>query len=282
MSIARIHDETTCLLGEGALWHPERAELLWFDILGRTLFAGGRRHRLGDLASAAGWVDRDTILLAQRGALMRFDLRSGEAERVAALEAEGVRPNDGRADPWGGFWISTMGLKQEKGKGAIWRYFRGEVRRIAGGITIPNAICFDPEGRHAWWTDTDEGIVRRQPLDGAEGWPAGEAEPALDFRAEGLNPDGAVTDAEGNIWIAFWGAGMVRGYAPDGTRLEDYAVPAAQSTCPAWGGEGFSTLYVTSAAVGLSQDDLTEAPESGRTFAIETGRRGRAEPQVAL
>ncbi len=282
MSAARIHDETVCLLGEGALWHPERGELLWFDILGRTLFVGGRRFRLGGLASAAAWVDRRTVLLAQRGALLRFDLETGDSARVADLPRDGVRPNDGRADPWGGFWISTMGLKAEKGAGAIWRYWRGELRRIVGGITIPNAICFDPEGRHAWWTDTEEGIVRRQPLREADGWPAGEAEAALDFRAEGLNPDGAVTDAEGNLWIAFWGAGQVAGFAPGGARLEEFAVPATQSTCPAWGGEGFSTLYVTSAAAGLTQEELTEAPESGRTFAVETGRRGRAEPKVEL
>lgn len=282
MTTVQIHDATNCLLGEGALWHPERGELLWFDILGRSLFAGGRRYRLDSIASAAGWVDRHSLLIARQGELVRFDLRSGEAETVAPIESDGVRPNDGRADPWGGFWFSTMGLKHETGKGAIWRYFRGEIRRIAGGITIPNAICFDPEGRFAWWTDTAEGILRRQPLAEADGWPSGEAGPAIDFRAEGLHPDGAATDADGNIWIAFWGAGMVRGFAPDGTRLEYYPVPAAQSSCPAWGGELFSTLFVTSAAAGLSEDALTEAPDSGRTFAIPTGRRGRPEPRVEL
>jgi 2-dehydro-3-deoxyphosphogalactonate aldolase len=28
------YDDTNCLLGEGPLWHPERDELFWFDILG--------------------------------------------------------------------------------------------------------------------------------------------------------------------------------------------------------------------------------------------------------
>jgi sugar lactone lactonase YvrE len=39
-----IFDNTLCQLGEGPLWHPERGELFWFDILGRRLhWLGGAR-----------------------------------------------------------------------------------------------------------------------------------------------------------------------------------------------------------------------------------------------
>jgi sugar lactone lactonase YvrE len=280
---ARIYDETVCLLGEGPLWHPERGELLWFDILGRTFHTPQRRFRLPELASAAGWIDRDTVLMAQRGALLRFNLTTGASERVAGLDEanSAVRSNDGRADPWGGFWIGTMGLKAEKGAGAIWRYFRGEVRKLFPNVTIPNAICFSPQG-HACWTDTEDQVVWRQPLSDRDGFPQGEAEPYLDFRGTDRHPDGAVMDAEGNIWIAFWGAGQVEGFAPDRRSLATFEVPASQSTCPSFGGEGFSTLYVTSAAAGIPQAELAINPESGRTFAVETGFKGLPEPRVVL
>lgn len=284
MTTARVHDQTVCLLGEGALWHPERGELLWFDILGRMLHTSGRHYRLTELSSAAGWIDRDTILMAQKGALVRFDLGTGQAERVAGLDEgnHGVRSNDGRADPWGGFWIGTMGLGEEKEAGAIWRYWRGQVRRVVPKVTIPNAICFDPDGTHAVYTDTATQIVWRQPLSDKDGSPTGERMQFLDFRGTDLHPDGAVFDAEGNLWIAFWGAGKVAGYGRDGRPLEEFPVPARQSTCPAFGGEGFSTLFVTSAAAGIPQPDLAAAPETGRTFAVETGRKGVPEPQVIL
>ena len=35
----------------------------------------------------------------------------------------------------------------------------------------------------------------------AEGWPKGSPETFLDLTAEGLNPDGAVVDAEGNVLV---------------------------------------------------------------------------------
>lgn len=283
MSTARIHDQAVCLLGEGALWHPERSELLWFDILGRMFHTPHRRFRLPELASAAGWIDRDTVLMAQRGALLRFDLNTGAAEHVADLEAgnPAVRSNDGRADPWGGFWIGTMGLRAEKEAGAIWRCWRGRVEKVVHRVTIPNAICFSGAGT-ACWTDTPEQIVWRQPLRDADGFPEGEPSVHVDFRGTDLHPDGAVFDAEGNIWIAFWGAGKVAGFGPDGKQVAEFTVPAKQSTCPAWGGEGYGTLFVTSAAAGLAQEELALNPDSGRTFAIETGFRGLPEPRVVL
>ncbi|TNC62468.1 SMP-30/gluconolactonase/LRE family protein [Rubellimicrobium roseum] len=283
MTTTRVHDQTVCLLGEGPLWHPERGELLWFDILGRTLFVGESRHRLTELSSAAGWIDRDTVLLAQKGALLRFNLDTGASERIAGLDEANpaVRSNDGRADPWGGFWIGTMGLKAEKEAGAIWRYYRGRVHKVVPRVTIPNAIAFSNAG-YASWADTPEQVVWRQPLADQDGFPQGEPSVHVDFRGTDLHPDGAVFDSEGILWIAFWGAGKVAGFGPDGRQVAEFTVPARQSTCPAWGGPEFSTLFVTTAAAGIPQDELAVTPESGRTFAVETGFRGLPEPKVIL
>ena len=38
-----IFSDTKCKLGEGPLWHPERQQLFWFDILAKRLIT-----RLGD------------------------------------------------------------------------------------------------------------------------------------------------------------------------------------------------------------------------------------------
>ena len=32
MTAVSVFDATTCQLGEGPLWHPERGQLFWFDI----------------------------------------------------------------------------------------------------------------------------------------------------------------------------------------------------------------------------------------------------------
>jgi len=134
-----VFDDRRCELGEGPLWHPGRKQLFWFDILGKRLLTrtddGARDWQFSELVSAAGWVDDENLLIASETALFRFDLDSGARSEVCALEADqpNTRSNDGRADPQGGFWIGTMGKTAEPGAGAIYRWFRGELRRLFPG-----------------------------------------------------------------------------------------------------------------------------------------------------
>lgn len=280
--IAEIYSATSCRLGEGPLWHPERAQLFWFDILGKRMLTvedGAERiWQFDECHSAAGWVDRDTLLLASETGLWRFELATEERALLCPLEADNpvTRSNDGRADPWGGFWIGTMGFNAEQAAGAIYRYYRGKLRKLVADVTISNAICFAPDRSCAYYTDTVVGKIMRQPLAAATGWPEGEAEVFLDLSDEDFGADGAVVDAAGNLWNAQWGAGRVACYSPEGALLEKISVRTPQTSCPAFGGANLSTLYITTAADGL------DTPPAGQTFVAETSAVGQREHQIIL
>jgi sugar lactone lactonase YvrE len=286
---AAVFDGRCCELGEGALWHPGRQTLYWFDITGRRLLArdpeGAAEWALPEMHSAAARIagDDGALLVASETGLWRFDLGSGARARLCPLGAgdPGTRSNDGRADPQGGFWIGTMGKAAEAGAGAIWRWHRGVLRRLYAGLGIPNAIAFDPSGRAAYFADTPTRRVLRVGLD-AEGWPAGEPSVFLDLGPEALNPDGAVTDAAGNLWVALWGAGRVAAWGPDGRPRGAVAVAAPQASCPAFGGPGFATLFVTTAHAGMDAAARAAHPQAGATFAAPGAGPGRAEPAVQL
>ncbi len=278
-----VFSETTCALGEGPLWHPERAELFWFDILGKRLHAkgaGAERHwQFAEHVSAAGWVDSNTLLIASETGLYRFDIPSGERSLVAPLEADNpaTRSNDGRADPWGGFWIGTMGKNAEPGAGAIYRFFRGEVRMLVPDVTISNSICFAPDRSAAYYCDTRIGKIMRQPLGSADGWPKGQAQVFLDLgHSEARGVDGSVIDRDGCLWNAQWGASRVARYAPDGALLEIVALPTPHTSCPAFGGADLKTLYITTAAEGV------EGVGAGQTYATRIDVAGLADPAVRL
>jgi sugar lactone lactonase YvrE len=269
---AQIFDHTACKLGEGPLWHPLRGELFWFDIMGKTLFCRGdgetKSWKFKEHVSAAGWIDENNLLVASETALLRFNIETGKSEIVQPLEADNpvTRSNDGRADPWGGFWIGTMGKNAEHEAGAIYRYFRGELRVLYPRITISNAICFSPDKRYAYFSDTAQSKIWRQDLNENDGWPVGDPEVFLDFSDTDINPDGAVCDSQGCLWNAQWGSARLARYSPDGVFLEEIKLPTDHITCPSFGGSDYKTLFATSAVQGLNKAQIEVQTHAGKTF----------------
>ena len=279
--MVRVFDDTRCDLGEGPLWHPLRNELFWFDILGMRLHAKGdgetQTWQFDEHVSAAGWVDENTLLIASETSLSRFDISTGETTFVHALEADNevTRSNDGRADPYGGFWIGTMGKNAEPEAGAIYRYYRGELRKLFPKISISNAICFSPDKSTAYFTDTPKAILWKVALD-EDGWPAAKREVLVDLNDHNLTPDGAVCDSAGNLWNAQWGHSKAVRFSPDGQKGIEVNFPAKQTTCPAFGGPQMKTMFMTSAGVNL------DGTADGQTFAVDVDVPGMPEPQVIL
>ena len=283
-----IFDRRACALGEGPLWHPERGQLFWFDILGKRLLTridGISRHwQFKEHVSAAGWVDNSSLIVASETGLDHFNLDSGQSVRLVDLESENsaTRSNDGRADPWGGFWIGTMGKNAEAEAGAIYRFFQGEIRKLFPNISIPNAICFAPDGRCAYFADTKKQIIWSQALSETDGWPEGDPEVFRDLRNDGLYPDGAVVDSEGFLWNAQWGASVVSRYNEAGELDATLQFSATQVTCPAFGGKDLNQLYVTSAKVDLNDQVLKIQPNAGMTFSRKLDVSGQIENIVIL
>ena len=288
MTQVNVFDSGVCSLGEGALWHPTRSQFFWFDINNSALFAhedGARvRWDFDAHVSAAGWVNYDNLMIAHETSLLLFNLNTHKSEKIVDMEADDpvTRSNDGRADPWGGFWIGTMGKKLEKDAGAIYRYYRGELRTLYAPWTIPNAQCFSPNCDYAYFTNTPDGEILKQRLDPKDGWPVGDPELFLTLPEPDFCPDGAVVDADGRIWIAHYGPGKITCHDADGNLVDQIKMPTNCITCPAFGGADGTTMFATTAAQAYLLDRMNEDPMAGQTFVMELGVKGQQEHQVIL
>ena len=286
----RILDETRCRLGEGPSYEAQTDALFWFDILDRKLFEHSFKagqtisHDLPFMASAIFSVDEARQLILSEQGLHIRDRATGALSLHTEVEADNpiTRSNDARAHPCGAIWFGTMGIDEELGAGALYHFFKGEVRVLFPDITIPNSICFSPDGAIAYFVDTPTHQLMRVAIDPKTALPLGA--PELFHKHQGAGwIDGSVCDADGNVWNARWGAGEVACHAPDGRVVSSLRVPMSpQTSCPAFIGRNADRMIVTSAYKLMSEDALAAAPDAGKTFIADLRVKGRHEPKVLL
>ncbi|MCO4319408.1 SMP-30/gluconolactonase/LRE family protein [Phyllobacterium sp. 21LDTY02-6] len=286
--IGIFHDEA-CELGEGPGYDPLTGNVWWFDIVTGRLFekplSGGAAsvHELGQMASALAIVDANRQLISTETGLFLRDRRSGALTMHQPIEADNpsTRSNDARVHPAGAFWIGTMGKKAEKGAGSIYWYRQGELRKLFADMTITNSICFAPDGRTAYFADTGRNIIWRVETDAETGLPSGEPVVFHEHREKG-GVDGAVVDAEGNLWNACWGRSAVDIYAPTGQRIRTIDLPVQQTSCPAFVSETSGDIIVTTAFQDMSANARRGDPDAGKTLLVKTEGKGRLDPPVRL
>jgi len=288
---ARLLIDSKCQLGEGPLWHIGRQQLFFFDINEMELFAATAAGDIveswlfNEIVAAAAIVDDQTLVLATETGLKSFDLSTGGMNRINEIEADNAvtRTNDSRVHPSGAFWIGTMTKSEEEAAvGAVYHYRAGTLTTLKSGIKIPNATCFSPDGRTAYWTDTPTKKIMKVETDPATGLPIGEWTLFADVEGHRGWPDGAVVDSQGYLWSARWGGSCVVRHAPDGSIDRVVEVPVSQVTCPAFGGPDLKTLFITTAAKNLSADQLAQEKVAGGVFAFDVDIAGLPESLIQL
>jgi sugar lactone lactonase YvrE len=84
-------------------------------------------------------------------------------------------------------------------------------------------------------------------------------------------PDGMTIDTEGMLWIGHWDGWQVARWNPlTGEKLLSISLPAARITSCTFGGDDLRDLYITSARVGLTEQQLAEQPLAGSLFVINS------------
>jgi sugar lactone lactonase YvrE len=82
------------------------------------------------------------------------------------------------------------------------------------------------------------------------------------LRLEDGFPDGIAMDGRRHLWVAVWGGGEVRRYAPDGTLADRVATGAPHTSSVAFAGEDLRTLVITTATSELRDEQLRAHPDT--------------------
>jgi sugar lactone lactonase YvrE len=274
-------------LGECPLWSAEEQALYFVDIKGRALHrykpSTGEHNSIAmpEEIGCIGLRKGGGFVAGFRSGLWLLDA-GGNREAKLADNPEDQRTsrfNDGRVDPAGRFLAGTIDEPKDGGRAHLYRYDRRGLATLAGGLLTSNGVAFSPDGRVLYHSDTPAFTIWRYAYDPATGEASDKTvfarlEPSETDRGR---PDGAAVDREGCYWTALFEGGRIQRYAPDGRLLAEYPVPARCPTMVCFGGPDRTTLYVTSARTGRSQEELAAFPHSGSVFAMPVEAPGLPE-----
>ena len=274
-------------LGEGTLWSVREQALYWVDILGKRLHRcradGSERASWSfdeEISAVAERADGPGLIVTLRRGFALFDPADEAPPRYLHQPAEEPttnRFNDGKCDARGRFWGGTMDFDCVAPSGAFYAYdAAGRCARHELAFAVTNGPAWSLDGRTMFINDTAGGNVFAWDFDAASG-ALSNRRLWLRFAPDDGLPDGMTLDAQGHLWIAHWGGRCVTGHEVASAReLQRIELPVSQVTNVAFGGPDLRMLFISSARVGLSPQQLRIEPLAGGLFALPMDAPGLA------
>lgn len=281
--LLRSFRDAKAVLAESIVWDPA-GDLLWCDI------TAGLLHRSpidGPVDGSADTVLRLPPPLASFAPAVGGGYVASLGDRIVLVEADGaiartlspvphahdgLRLNEGKADPVGRWVTGSMNLTTGAADGALYSIAGSDeeapLRLLRGGFGVANGTEWSADGTRIYFTDTSVKTIYQ-----ADYSITGDVTNVEAFHS-GDSHDGLVIDSEGYLWSGIYGGGRVVRYSPDGAEDLTIEIPAPNITSVAFGGHDLSTLFVASARENLTEEQLVEHPLSGAIFAIDTSVHG--------
>lgn len=275
--ILEIVVEHASLLGEGPVWNAKQKLICWVDILNGEIHQYSpeeKKHSITEvhqmIGSIAVCTDGNFIAALQNGFAF-IDRKTGEIKMIADPESHlpNNRFNEGKCDPAGRFWAGTMALSEDPGVGNVYAMHNDLIpTKKIGEVTISNGMAWSADHKTFYYIDTPTLEIVAYDYDKATGNISSKRR-IIQIEKEDGFPDGMTIDNEGMLWIAHWDGWQVTRWDPEnGKKLFIIKLPVAKITSCTFGGNGFEDLYITSAKVGLSENELKQQPLAGYLFVL--------------
>jgi sugar lactone lactonase YvrE len=277
--VADLHN----VIGEGPVWLEDEQRLTWVDIKGHLIqWLDPQTSHVEqiDVSADVGAVAPKTagnLVAAIGNGFQVIDRKSRRMEALAVAEPDRPenRMNDGKCDSRGRFWAGTMDDDETPGAGALYRLnVDHTVDRVLADITVSNGLDWTDDDRLMYYIDSPSYTVDVLDFEPSTGAVAHRRPLIRIDKSDGL-PDGMTLDSRGGIWVALWGGWSVRRYRPDGSFDLEIKVPVSKVSSCVFGGSDLADLYITTAATGLSEEQLAKQPHAGGLFRCRPGYGGR-------
>lgn len=265
-----------CQLGEGPVWDASRNEIYWIDIIGGEIhqysFSNDsfRTYSVNELIGCIVICKSGELLTASKSGFGLLDRATGKITGIGNPECHipDNRFNDGKCDVQGRLWAGTMSIDESPGAGNVYVFDKGKSEKKIENVTISNGLAWSIDNKTLYYIDTPTFEVVSYQYESTTGTIKDKKVVITIPKSEGY-PDGMTIDKAGMLWIAHWDGWQVTRWNPDtGEKLCHIKMPVARITSCTFGGEHLRDLFITSARVGLSNEELQQQPLAGSVFVI--------------
>ena len=275
--------------GEGPVWDVANNRLYWVDLFAGDIYSGDpttgkfEKKNLGQPVGVVALRENGGFVFAAHEGFGFTDI-SPDSPVTFFSNPQPYFPltrfNDGKVDPLGNFVAGTMTFNGMKPFGNLFQLGPDQmVQGIERSLMLSNGMDWSPCGTIFYLADTNNRVVYAYDYNLADG-SISNRKNFIEFDEHEF-PDGLCVDEAGNLWIAIWGGGMILQFDNCGKRCNKIELPVTHPTSCWFGGEGLSTLFITSSQHSLTDMQKQQQPLAGKIFTIQPDCKGQAMRRYA-
>jgi len=281
--------EIDAILGEGPVWVAAENAVYWVDIFSdhvhRYSFADGAKQTwtFEERVTSVSPRQGGGFVASVRDGFAKVDFENNSIEPIDLMEADiaNNRFNDGKVDAQGRYWAGTMDVEQTAKSGSLYRMDADmSVHKMDDGYIITNGPAFNKDGSIMYHTETLGGVVYAFDLS-SDGSISNKRVFTEFNEAEVGLPDGMTVDSDDHLWVAHFGGSRITRYSPTGEIVDVIKMPVPNITSCTFVGDALDTMVITTARVGIDEDDLPNYPQAGSLFICKPGVTGLPTPLFA-
>ncbi|CAN7329230.1 IclR family transcriptional regulator domain-containing protein [Bosea sp. LjRoot237] len=271
-------------LGKSPSWDTATGSLLWLDALAPAIMrsrvdepaAPSRSEVMAQFTSPAmalTSIGEGRWFVATEKGAMTVDRKARLTDLRPALSQELLAGITCACHgPDGLIWLGVGETSAPQSRPGLYRLVDGAPVLEVDLPAAPTDILIDATGRQLYVALREAGHIIRFAV--GPGNRLGRLE--LVARVDALHgrPMALALEEPGHLWVALWDGWSLARLQRDGSDMRLLSLPVPRPTGLTFGGPDGDQLYVTSGRIGLTPQQIAEAPASGSVFALD--RRLRA------
>ena len=280
--------DSKTLLGESGFYLHKTNEIVFLDLLNPSiLFYSIKNKTLSkeklNLPKPLGNIypmNNGKFIISSLNGLHIYDRNRKKIKYFQDVRKENelnnISYNDGTITK-NKLWIGLSHLKENKNLGYFGYLQNNKFNKIDEGFKVSNGPAIDENQDFLYFSDSFNSTIYQYNLKTLR------KKLIYKFKKNQGFPDGIALDNQQGLWVAHWAGGQVSRINLKTKKIDFvYKIPALNITSIAFIGQKLNHIFVTSAKIETSKQQLQTYKYSGSSFIIQTNFTGQKIPYSNL